>query len=186
MVDYLRQNAIEGPWDTSDYLLVCVGADAQAEIVVRAGGRLATRLNASWVVVHVSPEGTDETSLSEVRCVDDAFRLAERLGAETIRLTGARRRSAEVLRYARRENITQIVVSRARTGFFRRLFGRNFANEMVRLSTDVPVYVIGAPEAATPRLTAHRTARASTAGGPWSAWRPPSPPWASRSPSARR
>ena len=27
MVDYLRQNAIEGPWATSERLLVCVGAD---------------------------------------------------------------------------------------------------------------------------------------------------------------
>ena len=174
MVDYLRQNAIEGPWDTSDHLLVCVGADAQAEMVVRAGSRLATRLNASWVVAHVSPEGGlpeggGEASLSQVRCVDEAFRLAERLGAETVRLTAADA-VGEVLRYAHRENMTQIVVSRARTGVLRRLFGRNFANEMVRLSTDVPVHVIAAPEAVTPRLARIRFQR-SIAGGPGSAWR---------------
>jgi len=152
MVDYLRQNAIEGPWDTSDYLLVCIDADPQADILVRSGGRLATRLNASWVVAHVAPEGFEERDPAKVRLVDDAFRLAERLGAETIRLTGADP-VAEVLRYARRENITQIIVSRARASFWRRLSGHNFADEMVRLSTDIPVYVIGAPEAVTPRLS---------------------------------
>jgi len=152
MVDYLRQNAIEGPWDTSDYLMVCIDADAQADILVRCGGRLATRLNASWVVAHVAPEGVEERDPAKVRLVDDAFRLAERLGAETIRLTGADP-VAEVLRYARRENITQVVVSRSRASFWRRLTGHNFADEMVRLSTDIPVYVIGAPETVTPRLS---------------------------------
>ena len=28
MVDYLRQHAIQGPWETSERLLVCVGPDA--------------------------------------------------------------------------------------------------------------------------------------------------------------
>ncbi len=151
MVDFLRLNAIEGPWDTSDHLLVCIGADSQAETVVRSGGRLATRLNASWQVVHAAPLGHDESDVDEVRCVDEAFRLAERLGAETVRLA-ASDPVDEILRYARRENVTQIIVSRAPTHFWRRLFGRDFASEMVRVSTDIPVYVVGAPEAAAPRL----------------------------------
>ena len=48
MVDYLRQNAIEGPWATSERLLVCVGADGSSDVVVRAAARLATGLNAAW------------------------------------------------------------------------------------------------------------------------------------------
>ena len=149
MVEHLRQNAIEGPWETSDHLLVCIGADAQAEAVVRSGGRLATRLNASWIVVHAAPEGFYESDTEKVRCVDDAFRLAERLGAETVRLS-ASDTVGEILRYAHRENVTQIVVSRARASRWPRLFGRDFADEMVRLSTDVPVQVIAAPDAAPP------------------------------------
>lgn len=147
MVDYLRQNAIEGPWDTSDHLLICVGDDTQAEMTVRSGGRLATRLNASWIVVHAAPEGFGESNPDKLRCIDQAFKLAERLGAETLRLT-ASEPVAEILRYARRENVTQIVVSRGRTNLLRRLSARGFANDMVRLSTDIPVQVISAPEAA--------------------------------------
>src|SRR5580704_1339479 len=45
MVDYLRQHAIEGPWETSERLLVCVGPDALSEEVVRTASRLATGLN---------------------------------------------------------------------------------------------------------------------------------------------
>ena len=147
MVEHLRQNAIEGPWETSDHLLVCIGADPQAESVVRSGGRLATRLNASWVVVHAAPEGFYESDPDKLRYVDEAFRLAERLGAETLRLSASDPVN-EILRYAHRENVTQIVLSRARANVWRRLFGRDFASEMVRLSTDVPVHVMGAPQAA--------------------------------------
>ena len=53
MVDYLRQNAIEGPWPTAERLLVCVGADRLSEKVVRTAGRLASGLNAPWLVVSI-------------------------------------------------------------------------------------------------------------------------------------
>ena len=50
MVDYLRQHAIEGPWATSERLLVCVGPDPLSLEVVRTASRLAgcRRAEASW------------------------------------------------------------------------------------------------------------------------------------------
>ena len=46
--------------------------------------------------------------------------LATRLGAETSRLT-APDLAAEVMRFAREENITQIVIGRSPVGIFKRL-----------------------------------------------------------------
>ncbi|MDR3373377.1 MAG: sensor histidine kinase KdpD [Ancalomicrobiaceae bacterium] len=149
MVDYLRQNAIEGPWETSDYLLVCVGGDDQAEVVVRTAGRLATRLNASWITVHVERSGHEETNPDRLKRVDDALRLADRLGSQVQRLTGPDP-VAEVLRYARRENITQIVVGRSRAHPLRRLVGAGFTDQMVRVASDVAVHVVNSPELKTP------------------------------------
>ena len=100
MTDYLRQSAIEGPWNTSDHLLVCFDCDGQAERVVGAGGRFATRLNASWIAAHVETSGDDDDA-EKAKMVDDAFRLAERLGAETVRLPQSDP-VEETLRYARR------------------------------------------------------------------------------------
>ena len=57
MVEQLRQGAIEGPWETAERLLVCVGPDALSMDVVRAASRLATGLNASWVAVTVDTPG---------------------------------------------------------------------------------------------------------------------------------
>ncbi|MCI4678327.1 sensor histidine kinase KdpD [Rhodoblastus acidophilus] len=150
MVNYLRQNAIEGPWETSEYLLVCIGADDRAEILVRTASRMATRLNASWVVVHVERQGHEETDPARLKRIDEALQLAERLGAQTQRLS-ASDMVAEVLRYARRENATQIVLGRSRAGFLRRRFGGSFSDEMVIRSDDIAVHVVTTPADKAPR-----------------------------------
>ncbi|HUO55730.1 MAG TPA: sensor histidine kinase KdpD [Rhodoblastus sp.] len=150
MVDYLRQKAIEGPWETSDHLLVCVGADDRAEILVRTAGRMATKLNASWVVVHVERPGHEETDPARLKQIDGAMQLADRLGAQTQRLS-ANDVVAEVLRYARRENATQIVVKRSRAGLLRRRFGHSFSDEIVRQANDIAVHVVTTPDEKAPR-----------------------------------
>ena len=111
MVDYLRQKAIEGPWPTAERILVCVGADAMAEQVVRAAARLANGLNATWFAVHVS-RPTHQPGADQQKAVDAALALAERLGAEVSRHSSSDM-TAEVLKLAKRENITQIIVGRS-------------------------------------------------------------------------
>lgn len=141
MVDFLRQGAIEGPWATSERLLVCVGHDRTSLAVVRAGARLATGLNAPWIALYVQVAGQEERSAETVRNIDAALRLAERLGAQVERLSGDDL-AAEVLKYARRENITQIVLGRSRAGRLTRLLGRSFTEEIVRRSKDIAVHVV--------------------------------------------
>ena len=115
MVAYLRQNAIEGAWPSAERLLVCVGPDGFSEAVVRAASRLANGLNAGWVAVTLERAGAELTDEVALRRIDETLRLAERLGAETARLAG-RDLPDELLRYARRENITQIVIGRSGAG----------------------------------------------------------------------
>ena len=92
------------------------------------------RLNASWVVAHVERLGHEEIDPVRVKSVDDAFRLAERLGADIIRLNGIDR-VAETLRFARRENITQIVIGRSGKTFWKRLARSSFTDQLVRQAT---------------------------------------------------
>lgn len=141
VVDYLRQHAIEGPWETSERLLVCVGPDASSELVIRAAARLATGLNASWIALYVERPGEEAPDAESVKRIDDALRLAERLGGEIERLSGYDL-AGEVLRFARRENITQIVVGRSRAGLFARMLRRSLTEEIVRRSTDIAVHVV--------------------------------------------
>lgn len=141
MVDFLRQSAIEGPWATAERLLVCVGRDANSEAVVRAGARLATALNATWIALYVERAGQEEQSAEVVRHVDQSLRLAERLGAEVARVSGDDL-VTETLRFARRENITQIVLGRSRARPFSRLLRHSLTEEILRRSTDIAVHVV--------------------------------------------
>jgi two-component system sensor histidine kinase KdpD len=141
MVNYLRQNAIEGPWETADRLLVCVGADTSSDGVVRAAARLATGLNAEWTAVFVERPGQEESDSSRAKRVDDVLRLAERLGASIERLS-AYDLAGEVLRFARNENITQIVVGRSRARLVARILRRSLTDEIVRRSHDIAVHVV--------------------------------------------
>ncbi|WP_091686574.1 sensor histidine kinase [Methylocapsa palsarum] len=153
MVDYLRQNAIEGPWATSERLLVCVGGVASAELLVRAAARLATGLNAPWIALHVEPRGQEEINPERAKLVDDALALAERLGGEAERRSGYDL-AGEVLQFARQENITQIVVGRSRAGFINRILRWSLNEEIVRRSNDIAVYVV--TESPAPQVVAQR------------------------------
>ena len=157
MVEHLRQGAIEGPWETAERLLVCVGPDAQSMDVVRTASRLATGLNAGWVAVTVDAPGRDEESGPRTKQVDDALHLAQSLGGEAVRLVG-RDLPAEILNYAQRENITQIVVGRSHAGFFRRLAGRSLSDALLRRAELVSVHVVTG-ETARPEPQKTRTLR---------------------------
>ncbi|WBK01257.1 sensor histidine kinase KdpD [Methylocystis parvus OBBP] len=146
MVAYLRQGAIEGPWATAERLLVCVG-DEGSESAIREAARLASALNASWIAAYVERAGHETQSAEAVRKLDDALHLAERLGAETARLSGDDL-AGEILKFARQENITQIVVGRSRAGFLGKFFRRSLPDEIARRAADIAVLLTGAGEVA--------------------------------------
>ncbi len=168
MVGYLRQNAIEGPWETAERLLVCVGADISSDGVVRAAARLATGLNAEWTAVFVERPGQEEVDPSRAKRVDDALRLAERLGASIERLS-AYDLAGEVLRFARSENVTQIFLGRSRASFIARVLRRSVTEEIVRRSHDIAIHVVmdeTARPPAAPRKFERAARFAMAASGP--------------------
>ncbi|RBP10628.1 two-component system sensor histidine kinase KdpD [Roseiarcus fermentans] len=140
IVDYLRQKAIEGPWGASERLLACVGAAEVSERVVRRAAQLATSLNAAWTAVYVEPVGhvNDATRASQLA---RTLGLAERLGADTTRLQGADY-PEEILRLARRENVTQIVLGQSRAGALARALGRSLPDAIIRRSGSIEVHIV--------------------------------------------
>ncbi|MBL0372305.1 sensor histidine kinase KdpD [Rhizobium sp. KVB221] len=140
MVDYLRQNAIEGPWQSAERLLVCIAADGLAEKVIRTASRLALSLNAPWIVLHV--ERPDRATQGEtVRSLDEAFRLAERLGAETRRLRG-NDFVVEILKLARKEHVTQIVIGRPHNRGLTALFRQSLADALINKADGIGIHLI--------------------------------------------
>jgi two-component system sensor histidine kinase KdpD len=149
MVDFLRQSAVEGPWATGERLLVCVGPDAMSESVVRVASRLASGLNARWLVVSLTRPGTPLPAPAEAEQLEETLRLAERLGAET------RRESASdfvdaILRLARREHITQIVIGRPAT---RSWFRRSLPDALLRGAGEIGIHIVPGEGSAPSRRT---------------------------------
>lgn len=138
MVDFLRQGAVEGPWATGERLLVCVGPDAVSEKVVRIAARLASGLNARWLVLSMSRPGGALPAAAEAERLEETLRLAERLGAETRRETAADFVGA-ILRLARREHITQIVIGRPTN---RHRLRRSLPDAILREAGDIGVHVV--------------------------------------------
>ncbi|WP_373413417.1 DUF4118 domain-containing protein [Ensifer aridi] len=141
MVDYLKQNAIEGPWAAGERLLVCVGPDRLSEKVVRTASRLASGLNADWIVVSIERADRDSADSQAMRQLDETFRLAEQLGAETRRVVGSDF-VEEILKLARREHATQIVIGTRRQRFPLRLLRRSLPDALAERASGVGVHLV--------------------------------------------
>jgi two-component system, OmpR family, sensor histidine kinase KdpD len=152
VVDYLKQNAIYGPWASGERLVVCVGADTLSEIAVRAAGRLASGLNASWVAVHVERPDMDRESPEALRRVDQTLKLAEQLGAEVQRLSG-NDFVEEILSFAARQHATQIVIGATRKKPWRPWRAKSLQTALGERANGPALHVItGEGESATARV----------------------------------
>src|SRR5215510_9055135 len=153
LVEHMQAQAIEGPWAAGERILACIGPDPISPTVVRAAKRLADLMDAPWIAVTVERPGTNLDTAARQR-LDEAMKLAESLGAQTQTLTGADL-PAELLRFARFENVTQIVIGRARDSFVSELLHRSLPHELVRRTQDIAIHLVtreGDTSAKTPRL----------------------------------
>ncbi len=164
MIDLLRQNAIEGPWASGERLLVCVGPDSLSEKVVRTASRLASGLNARWLVVSLTNASTAGMDVAASQRIDKILDMAERLGAETRRVI-ARDFVEEIYRLSRRENATQIVLGRPRVKTLSNPFKRSLPDEIMKRFTDVDVHIVTGDENHKPYIAppAQRRSQIETA-----------------------
>jgi two-component system sensor histidine kinase KdpD len=140
LVERMQAQAIEGPWAAGERILACVGPDTISPSVVRTAKRLADLMDAPWLVVTVERPGSNLDPPARQR-LDETIKLAESLGGETRTLTGADI-PAELLRFAKFENATQIVIGRSTAGFFSELLHRSLPHELVRRTEDIAIHVV--------------------------------------------
>jgi two-component system sensor histidine kinase KdpD len=140
LVERMQAQAIEGPWAAGERILACIGPDPVSPTVVRSAKRLADLMDAPWIAVTVERPGAAPDPLARHR-IDEAMNLAESLGAETQILAGVDL-PAELLRFAKFENVTQIVVGRSRGGFLSELLRRSLPHELVRRTQDIAIHFV--------------------------------------------
>ena len=95
-------------------ILVCVGHDALSSRVIRHARRMATRAKANWYAVYVETGRHERLSDKARLAVDRHMRLAEKMGARIVHITGSNA-AEEILNYARDHGFTRIVVGHKRS-----------------------------------------------------------------------
>ena len=151
-----RQKAASVPWATADRLLVCVGPSPTTARVIRTAKQMATALDASWLAVCVEQTGIASNPAASQR-VADHLRLAERLGAETVTLTGADV-AETILDFARTHNVTKILIGKTLLPRWKRLFRSAVVDALLEDSGDIDVYVIQGKEEDRPAQVVPRPA----------------------------
>ena len=167
--EIMAEQRIPGPWKSADRLLVAVSASPYSERLIRYTRRLASSMEASWIVANI--EGPRPLSQEEQTRLTRYIALARQLGAEVISTPG-RDIAETLLRVARENNVTQIVIGKplgARWFSFLKRDPSALADapqRQHRHSHD-PVGRIGAAETRSPR----RTFGAHAVAGLWNrAW----------------
>ena len=133
-------HGIERTWATTERLLVGLSASPASSRLVRAARRMAGTLHASWIAVYVETPLSLRLSSKEREQLAQNLRFAEQLGAETVTLTGENA-AEETVRYAKKRNVTKIVVGKPTHPRWKDLFTPPFVDVIVR-SSDADVYVI--------------------------------------------
>jgi two-component system sensor histidine kinase KdpD len=161
LVGAMRRQGIEGPWAAGERILVLVAGDDAAQSLVRAGRRLADLMkDAPWTVAHIERPNSPAGGARSARRIAEAFKIAEQLGGVTIVLTGDDLPES-VLSYARRNNVTQIVVGKSHDSLWRVITGRSLGHALLRRAGGAALHFVsaGAPEAVTPEPALPRLRR---------------------------
>jgi two-component system sensor histidine kinase KdpD len=145
MVDFMRAHAIQGPWEASDRILVCINERRVSAALVRYARRLADRLRAPWTAIYIESSHTQRLSETERDRIAEALRLAERLGGVAVTIPAANVADG-VVDYAHSNNFTHIVVSTLQRSRWLELIRSSAAHEIIRRAGDLSVDVV--PESA--------------------------------------
>ena len=166
--NYMRARAIEGPWPARERILVCIGADRDAESLVRLGKRIAERRQFPWVVVHVQRARPEEMGAEARELLQQALALAEQLGALAVTVPGGGLAN-EVLEYAASHNVTEIVVGRSRRRLARLRVRPSLSQTLIARGREFEITIANQSEPDEPHGTALR-GRVVFAHVPYRAW----------------
>jgi two-component system sensor histidine kinase KdpD len=142
LLSHMREHAIAGPWAAGERVLVCLSEHPGGAALVRYGKRLADQLHASWAAIHVETAASTRVSEAERDRIAESMRLAERLGADPITVSGFDPTS-EILAWARANNVTQLVIGNSQRSRWAELVRGSVVRALLRSAGDISVHVMG-------------------------------------------
>ncbi len=144
-------------WAATERILVSVSSSPSAVQLVRAGRRMAAALRATWIVAWVDTPRQRSLPAREREHAARALTLAETLGAEAVTLDG-QDAAEELAAYARRRNVTRMLVGRPGRYWWRDRVTGSFVDRLARATETIDVTLVSTRPEAGP-------AHAAPAGG---------------------
>lgn len=148
-VELARGQHSDRSWAVTDRILVCVGPSPTTARVIRTAKRMAAALDCNWSAVCVDRTNAASKVASANTHIAENLRLAERLGAETVVLTGDNVVES-ILDYARTLNVTKIFIGKTHQPKWRRWLGQGIVDQLLERAGDLDVYVIQGEAEGTP------------------------------------
>jgi two-component system sensor histidine kinase KdpD len=144
----MSEQRIPGPWKSADRLLVAVSASPYSERLIRYTRRLASSMEASWIVANI--EGPRTLSQEEQTRLTRYIALARQLGAEVITTPG-RDVAEALLRVARQNNVTQIIMGKPLGTPWFSFLKPDLLRWLMRHSGNIDIHMIPSDEGAQSR-----------------------------------
>lgn len=137
---YRQHLGIKHIWPTREKILVGVSSKSEMAKIIRTAKRIAKNLKAEWMAVYVNVTSIRDNS-AKLNSAMQYLRLAKSLGAETYILSGFDI-VKELMNIAREQNVTQIIIGKKIHSRWRDYFFPNLADEIVRHSGEIDVYIV--------------------------------------------
>ncbi len=145
VVAHMKVNAIEGPWNTNERVMVCISDHPSSPQLVRYARRAADRLHADWSALYI--EGPRHLTLTEEQKdkVQEVLRLTEQLGGEAVSIPGPGPGGSiadEIVDYARSINATHIIVGKSRRSKWFEFWHGSVVDSLVRNNAGISIHVV--------------------------------------------
>ena len=140
MRSYKESHSISKVWSVRDRFLISIGPSTRAISLIRAGKRIASAIGVEWTVAYVEAPSymykkEDRNKIAEM------MRFAEKLGAETVTLSG-QDVADTLIDYARSKNISKIIIGKpGRPKWHEFIFG-SVINRLARKCGEIDLYLL--------------------------------------------
>ena len=141
--EYMKEHDIHGNWYTAERVLVCISTNPFSRKLIRRGARISKRYKCEWTVVNVDCTHifASRPNIRAKELLENHFKLAKQLGAETVRLTG-KSVSRELANFASEKHITQIVIGHAKRAVLQTIVRGSTVTKLLRHAKDIEIHVV--------------------------------------------
>ncbi len=130
----------------SEKILVLVGHDVLSARLLRHARRMAGRARAPWTALYLQTDRHEILGEACRRRVEHNLRLAEKMGAQVVRLPGSHA-ATQIVSYARKNGFTRVLVGHRRRPWWQAWSGKSLLQKLVEQAGGIEISTLSEGDA---------------------------------------